>query len=117
VEVVFHPESSETDLPEGVSVCLYRVLQEALQNAIKHSRSRHVDVWLRGDASRVELTVQDAGIGFESNTVSHGLGLGLVGMNERLKMVGGALTIDARPGAGTTVHAFVPRKPPEATRN
>jgi len=51
VEVRFQPESSVAGLPEDVSVCLYRVLQEALQNAMKHSRSRHVDVRLGGDAT------------------------------------------------------------------
>ncbi len=117
VEVRFHPESPVTGLPEDVSVCLYRVLQEGLQNAIKHSRSQHVDVSLGGDDSRIELTVRDAGVGFDASTVSRGRGLGLVGMNERLKIVGGALTIDARPGRGTTVHAFVPRKPRESMRN
>ena len=117
VEVRFQPESSVAGLPEDVSVCLYRVLQEALQNAMKHSRSRHVDVRLGGDANHVELIVRDAGIGFDANTVPQGCGLGLVGMKERLKMVGGALMIDARPGVGTTIHAFVPVKPRQQMRN
>jgi PAS domain S-box-containing protein len=107
VDVQFHSESSVAGLPEDVSLCLYRVLQEGLQNAVKHSRSRHIDVWLGNDASSVELIVRDSGIGFEPNTASHGRGLGLVGMKERLKLVGGELTIDARPAAGTTIRARV----------
>ena len=95
-------------LPEDVSLCLYRVLQEALQNAVKHSRSPHIDVWLGKVAGSVELIVRDAGIGFEPNTASQGHGLGLVGMKERLKLVGGELTIDARRAAGTTIRARVP---------
>ena len=82
--------------------------QEALQNAVKHSRSRHIDVWLGNDASGVELIVRDSGIGFEPSTASQGRGLGLVGMKERLKWVGGELTIDARRAAGTTIRARVP---------
>jgi len=108
VGVQFYSESSVADLPEDASLCLYRVLQEALQNAVKHSRSRHIDVWLGDDGGSVELIVRDSGIGFEPNTVSHGRGLGLVGMKERLKAVGGDLTIDARPAAGTTIRARVP---------
>jgi signal transduction histidine kinase len=84
------------------------VLQEALQNAVKHSRSRHIDVWLGNDADSVELIVRDSGVGFEANTASQGRGLGFVGMKERLKLVGGELTIDARPAAGTTIRARVP---------
>ena len=108
VDVRFHSKSSLADLTEDVSLCLYRVLQEALQNAVKHSRSRHIDVWLGNDASGVELIVRDSGIGFEPNTASQGRGLGLVGMKERLKSVGGELTIDARRSAGTTIRARVP---------
>ena len=108
VDVQFHAESSLAGVPEDVSLCLFRVLQEALQNAVKHSRSRHIDVWLSNDASSVELIVRDSGIGFEPNTASQGRGLGLMGMKERLKSVGGELTIDARPAAGTTVRARVP---------
>lgn len=109
VDVQFFSESSVDDLPEELSLCLYRVLQEALQNSVKHSRSRHIDVRLGNEAGRVELIVRDSGIGFEPTTVSHGRGLGLVGMKERVKAVGGELTIDARPAAGTTIRARVPR--------
>jgi PAS domain S-box-containing protein len=108
VDVQFHSESPLAGLPEDVSLCLYRVLQEALQNAVKHSRSRHIDVWLGNDASSVELIVRDSGIGFDPNPASQGRGLGLVGMKERLKLVGGELTIDARRAAGTTIRARVP---------
>jgi PAS domain S-box-containing protein len=108
VDVRFQSESSAAILPDDVSLCLYRVLQEALQNAVKHSRSRHIDVWLGSDASSVELIVRDSGIGFDPNAASQGRGLGLVAMKERLKLVGGDLTIDARHAAGTTIRARVP---------
>jgi PAS domain S-box-containing protein len=108
VDVQFHSEPPVAGLPQDVSLCLYRVLQEALQNAVKHSGSRRIDVWLRNDASSVELIVRDSGVGFEPNTAFQGGGLGLVGMRERLKAVGGELTIDARPAAGTTIRACVP---------
>jgi PAS domain S-box-containing protein len=109
LDVQFHSEeSSLAGMPEDVSLCLYRVLQEALQNAVKHGRSRHIDVRLRNDASNVELIVRDSGIGFDPNTAFQGRGLGLVGMRERLKLVGGEVTIDASPAAGTTIRARVP---------
>ena len=108
VDVQFRSESSVTGLPDDVSLCLYRVLQEALQNAVKHSRSPQIDVWLGNDASSVELIVRDSGIGFEPNTASQGRGLGLMGMKERLKSVGGELTIDARRAGGTTIRARAP---------
>jgi PAS domain S-box-containing protein len=107
LDVQFHSEDS-SGMPEDVSLCLYRVLQEALQNAVKHSRSRHIDVWLRKDPSNVELIVRDSGIGFDPSTALQGHGLGLIGMRERLKLAGGEITIDARPAAGATIRARVP---------
>jgi PAS domain S-box-containing protein len=109
VEVRFQTAGDIAHLPEEVSLCLYRVLQEALQNAVKHSGSPQVEVSLHGSASDVALSVCDAGIGFPIDEVLKGRrGLGLVSMKERLKLVLGELTIDSRPQHGTTIRACVP---------
>jgi PAS domain S-box-containing protein len=108
VVIRFHAEGILPGLPEDVSVCLYRVLQEALQNAIKHSHSHQIDVSLQRDLSGVILTVRDSGIGFEPTKALRGQGLGLIGMKERLRLVEGDLTIDTRPAGGTTICARVP---------
>jgi PAS domain S-box-containing protein len=108
VEVAFHAENISTTLPPGIALCLFRVLQEALQNAIKHSGSRRFRVLLRGQVDHVELTVQDSGVGFDLQDAMRGRGLGLTSMKERLGLVNGQLSIHSELGQGTTIHARVP---------
>jgi PAS domain S-box-containing protein len=108
VEIDFHSENIPKDLPEDASLCLFRVLQEAIQNAIKHSGSRHFEVSLSGGLSEVELTVRDFGIGFDPQEAMKGSGLGLTTIRERLKLVNGNLSIDSQPQHGTTIQARVP---------
>jgi PAS domain S-box-containing protein len=108
VEIDFHSESIPRELPREISLCLFRVLQEALQNAIKHSGSRQFQVSLKSEANEIELKVHDLGIGFEPEEAIKGRGLGLTSMKERLKLVDGHLSIDSRPRRGTTIHARVP---------
>jgi signal transduction histidine kinase len=83
------------------------VLQEALQNAIKHSGSRRVDVALRGGTDHVELTISDLGVGFNLEATRN-RGLGLTSMNERLKAVAGQLAVESQAQHGTTIRARVP---------
>jgi len=111
VEIEFQSENIPKELPKEISLCLFRVLQEALQNAIKHSGSRQFQVTLRRGASEIELTVRDSGVGFEPEEAIKGRGLGLTSMQERLKLVNGQLTIDSKPELGTTVQARVPLNP------
>ena len=111
VEVIFHSEDVPKELPPEVSVCLFRVLQEALQNAAKHSGSRHFEVALNGEVDGVDLTVRDSGIGFELEEAMKARGLGLTSMKERLKLVDGELSIDSQLKKGTTIHARVPLHP------
>jgi signal transduction histidine kinase len=103
----FHAENVTDRLPQERSLCLFRVLQEALQNAIKHSGSRQVQVSLRGGAREIDLTIVDGGAGFDHQAV-RARGLGLTSMMERLKLVDGELSINSKPGGGTTVRARVP---------
>ena len=107
VMIDFHAEHVPERLPPDISLCLFRVLQEALQNALKHSGSREVQVSLRGDAREIELRVSDSGVGFDHAALSRH-GLGLTSMTERLKLVAGRLSIESKPGGGTTVRAQVP---------
>lgn len=111
VDIDFHAESIPEDLSAEISLCLYRVLQEALQNATKHSGARHFKVSLRGEANDIDLTVQDSGIGFELEDAIRGRGLGLSSMQERLKLVNGQLFIESKLQQGTTVQARVPLSP------
>jgi PAS domain S-box-containing protein len=108
VEIDFRSENIPQGLPREISLSLFRVLQEALQNAIKHSGSRHFQVSLRGGANEIELTVHDSGIGFETEEAIKGRGLGLTSMQERLKLVRGQLSIESKPQRGTTIQARVP---------
>lgn len=89
MQIDFHSVNIPTDVPKEASLCLFRVLQEAIQNATKHSGSKHVEVSLRGGLSEIELTVRDSGIGFDSVETMDRHGIGLISMKERLKLVNG----------------------------
>jgi len=95
-------------LPKEVSLCLFRVLQEALQNAVKHSGGKQFHVILARAQDRLELIVSDDGAGFDVKNAAGGKGLGLISMRERLQLVEGELSIHSQPGTGTTVRALVP---------
>jgi signal transduction histidine kinase len=111
VEINFHSEDIPKDLSREVSLCFFRVLQEALQNAIKHSGSRRFDVSFSRTPVEICLTVHDSGIGFDPVEAIKGRGLGLISMKERLNLVGGELSIESQPGKGTTIRADVPLIP------
>jgi PAS domain S-box-containing protein len=97
-----------TAVPKDISLCLLRVLQEALHNALKHSGVRHFNVELRGAPDAVQLTVRDSGVGFDPDAATNGRGLGLTSMRERLKLVEGIVSINSRANGGTTIQARVP---------
>jgi two-component system, NarL family, sensor histidine kinase UhpB len=94
-----------SDLDDDVQLVVYRVAQEALTNAARHSGAQRVGVALRRSPEEVELSVADDGSGFAFEQSERGLGIG--GMRERALLVGGELTIESRPGAGTTVRLRV----------
>jgi signal transduction histidine kinase len=108
MKIDVHAESVPQDLPKDISLCLFRVLQEALHNAAKHSGARHFEVSLIGSPSGIELTVHDSGIGIDPAEALKGDGLGLKSMSERLKLVSGELFVLSRVGEGTTIRAVVP---------
>jgi signal transduction histidine kinase len=94
-------------LPPEVMLCLFRVVQEALQNAIKHSQANNLLVHLRSGPDGLSLTVVDDGIGFHVDD-AWGKGVGLISMVERLDAIGGAFDVHSTPGRGTRVTANIP---------
>ena len=109
VEVDFGHADVLPEVPAETSLCLFRVLQEALRNAVRHSGVRQFEVQLHGRADALQLTVRDNGLGFDPETAIDGRGLGLTSMKERLKLVGGELLIKSGSSRGTTIVARVPR--------
>jgi signal transduction histidine kinase len=106
--ISFAHDEIPREVPKEVSLCLFRILQEALKNAVKHSGVRHFDVELRYLSGAIHLSVHDSGSGFDVQESMNTQGLGLVSMTERLKLVNGLLTIDSQPHSGTTIQARVP---------
>jgi len=95
-------------LPPEISLCLFRVLQEALHNAAKHSGVKRIDVQLQEESGEIQLTVSDLGKGFDVSAAMQDRGLGITSMQERVRLVGGTVMIDSKPLAGTTVLVRVP---------
>ena len=95
-------------LPPEIGLSLFRVLQEALNNAIKHSGVKRVEVQLREDCGEIHLVISDFGRGFDVEAASQGKGLGLTSMRERVRLVNGTIGIESKPMGGTTIHVRVP---------
>jgi signal transduction histidine kinase len=98
-------------LPTSVEIALYRIVQEALTNAAKHSRARNVHIRIDRSGAHVRCSIRDDGAGFDIPAVLSrrgDTGLGLLGMQERLNAMGGTLHIDSSPGQGTSILINVP---------
>jgi len=108
LEIDFKSHDLPTALPTDLSLSLFRVLQEALRNATKHTRVKNFEVRLWGSSDEIHLTVKDSGTGFDREAAMKSTGLGLTSMQERLRLVGGALSIESQPRRGTTIYARVP---------
>jgi PAS domain S-box-containing protein len=101
-------------LPDDVALCLYRITQEALQNAIKHSGATGAKVELAANERELHLTVTDDGSGFDPQAIDARGSLGIVSMRERARMVRGRISVQSRPGEGTRIEVRVPIPPPVA---
>jgi PAS domain S-box-containing protein len=108
VEIDFKTDDLPRPLAPNISLCLFRVLQEALHNSAKHSGVRHVEVRLWGTSDEIHLAVSDSGAGFDSEAAKEGRGLGLISMEERLKLLNGTFSVESQPNRGTTIRARVP---------
>jgi signal transduction histidine kinase len=102
----------EDDIPNPVRTVIYRVLQEALNNITKHSKTPLVNLTLQKKESAIEFIIQDHGQGFDLNAVlflkGYEKGLGLSGMRERVELTGGSFSIESAKGIGTTIRASWP---------
>jgi PAS domain S-box-containing protein len=108
MEIEFKSSGLMKSLAPEISLCLFRVLQEALHNAAKHSGVTRVDVQLWEESGEIQLIVSDSGIGFDVAATMQDRGLGVTSMQERVRLVGGTIAIDSKPLGGTTVHVRVP---------
>jgi signal transduction histidine kinase len=114
VSVDFAARDIPRELPWNVSLTLFRILQEAAHNWMKHSGALRCDVRLWEADGWIHLVVRDRGRGFDPAAVESGRGIGLISMHERIKLVDGRLSIKSQPQEGTTIHARVPSTPREA---
>jgi PAS domain S-box-containing protein len=95
-------------VPPEIGLCMFRVLQEGLQNAAKYSGVKNVEVEVSEHHDELHLSVSDSGVGFNVESAKQGKGLGLTSMDERVRMVNGSFTIQSRPMGGTTIHVEIP---------
>jgi signal transduction histidine kinase len=102
----------ESDLDDATKITVFRIIQESLNNIIKHARATHVNIHLHYEDKNVCISVFDNGIGFDRDQVQQRRtsrpSLGLAGMEERAALLGGTLTVQSRPGYGTEVEAVIP---------
>ena len=95
-------------LPPEVGVCLFRVLQEALRNALRHSGVKRIEVQLQEASNEIHLIVTDLGRGFDVEAAIQGQGLGLTSMQERVRLLSGSIDIQSKPMGGTTIYVRIP---------
>jgi len=111
VEIDFRSHGLPGLVLPDVSICLFRVLQEALHNGVMHSGVQKFTVQLWGESNAIHLRVSDSGAGFDLGAARTGRGLGLVRIEQRIKLVNGMSSIDSQPDKGTTVQVTVPLRP------
>lgn len=108
VGIDFKDENIPKNLAKDVSLCLFRVAQESLHNAVKYSGTKEFAVELSATTNEVQLVVSDAGAGFDVENATTDRGLGLVSMKERVQLIHGRFHIESKPGAGTRIVASAP---------
>jgi PAS domain S-box-containing protein len=108
VEIDFTNDEIPQLVSHEVSLCLFRILQESLHNAAKHSGVRHFVVRLNRSSNELHLTVSDRGAGFDAESAMNKGGLGLISMRERVRLVSGTIVIESKPTGGTTINVRVP---------
>jgi len=115
ININFRSERMPATIPDAIKLGIFRVLQEALQNAVKHSGAKTFVVALSGASHSIELYVKDDGRGFDPKLAVNGRGIGLTGMEERMTLLGGELSIETQPSGGTTIRARVPLNSPDTS--
>jgi signal transduction histidine kinase len=114
MEVAVESENVPDDLPDEYRICIYRLVQEALNNAVRHSGSRNAKVIVGQSAKGITVRVSDDGRGFDPNRTR---GLGILGMEERVKRLAGTFTVESKPGQGVTLTAELPFPPVGGNRS
>lgn len=114
IEVTVESENVPEDLPDDYRICIYRLVQEALNNAVRHSGARNAKVAVGHSANFITVRVTDDGRGFDPNRTR---GLGILGMEERVNRLGGAFTAASKPGQGATIAAELPFPPQSGNRS
>jgi len=102
IPVTVHAEGAFDSLTDGHKTCVYRIVQETLTNCARHAQARKADVALKETNGSLEVTIRDDGRGFDASSARHG-GLGLIGIEERVRELGGHVRIDSEPGKGSTL--------------
>ena len=105
LKITVSADEDADNLPDEHKTCVYRLVQEALNNSARHANARTVEVVVRHEGSRVQFSVRDDGAGFDTRFVR---GLGLLGMEERVRRLGGQLQLDSQLGRGTLISAQLP---------
>jgi signal transduction histidine kinase len=108
VTVKFTARDLPESLSQDISLCLYRVAQESLSNVAKHARTKEAAITVASSQDGVSLSVKDAGVGFNPGSVTGKGGLGLISMQERVRLVNGNLSVSSRRGSGTEVSVWIP---------
>jgi signal transduction histidine kinase len=109
LQVQFLHSDIPEQIPKDVSLCLFRIAQEALRNVVKHSGAAEAEVELSGNADEIDLCISDSGQGFDAQSVKGVTGLGLISMRERLRLVGGHLSIESESSRGTRIRVSIPQ--------
>ena len=108
LEIEFTHSHVPRSLPSDVSLALFRITQEGLQNALKYSGVKRFVVTLEGGPTHIGLTIRDSGVGFDVKKAAQGRGLGLISMRERALALKGYLKVRSQPGHGTEIVVRVP---------
>jgi signal transduction histidine kinase len=108
LKIEFTHSDVPANLPKDISLCLYRIVQESLNNVVRHSGAREAQVELRGAEQEIGLRISDSGSGFDVESARSKKGLGLISMRERLRLIGGTISIDSQISKGTKIVARVP---------
>lgn len=108
INIQFVGDNIPKDCPQDVSLCLFRIVQEALYNVAKHSGAQEARVTLSGNGQQIDLTIEDSGTGFDPKSSPRVETLGLVSMRERVRLVDGHISIHSQPPNGTRIEVQVP---------
>ena len=108
IDVRVSAENVDDSLPDAIRTCVYRIVQEALQNVARHSGAKHARIAVRQENGSLSLAIEDDGKGFDPRRTK---GVGLLGMEERVKQLGGRLEVHSEPGKGTALRVSLPVRP------